>query len=95
MDYWCDWALCYRTEEAFLGLAEGLPGATVSLSWRDEYFEWCASYFTGFGIPPRMVVSFASTSGLLCVSVTSATVSSFSGGEKGFAFLPAPESLPC
>jgi extracellular factor (EF) 3-hydroxypalmitic acid methyl ester biosynthesis protein len=35
MDYWCDWALCYRTEEAFLGLAEGLPGATVSLSWEE------------------------------------------------------------
>jgi extracellular factor (EF) 3-hydroxypalmitic acid methyl ester biosynthesis protein len=26
MDYWADWPLVYRTEESFLGLAEGLPG---------------------------------------------------------------------
>jgi len=35
MDYWCDWALCYRTEDAFLELARGLPGATLSLSWEE------------------------------------------------------------
>jgi extracellular factor (EF) 3-hydroxypalmitic acid methyl ester biosynthesis protein len=35
MDYWCDWSLCYRTEEAFLELAEGLPGAAVSLTYEE------------------------------------------------------------
>lgn len=35
MDYWCDWALGYRTEEEFRALADGLPGATVSLDWEE------------------------------------------------------------
>jgi extracellular factor (EF) 3-hydroxypalmitic acid methyl ester biosynthesis protein len=35
MDYWCDWSLGYRTEEAFRGLADGLPDAGVSLSWEE------------------------------------------------------------
>ncbi len=33
MDYWMDWALYYRTEESFLALAEGLPGATPSVTF--------------------------------------------------------------
>jgi extracellular factor (EF) 3-hydroxypalmitic acid methyl ester biosynthesis protein len=35
MDYWCDWPLCYRTEETFLGLAEGLEGASATLTWEE------------------------------------------------------------
>ena len=31
MDYWADWPLVYRTEESFLALAEGLPGAARSV----------------------------------------------------------------
>jgi extracellular factor (EF) 3-hydroxypalmitic acid methyl ester biosynthesis protein len=33
MDYWMDWPLYYRTEENFLGLAEGLPATHVSLGF--------------------------------------------------------------
>jgi extracellular factor (EF) 3-hydroxypalmitic acid methyl ester biosynthesis protein len=35
MDYWCDWSLCYRTEEEFLALAAGLPNAAVTLSYEE------------------------------------------------------------
>jgi extracellular factor (EF) 3-hydroxypalmitic acid methyl ester biosynthesis protein len=35
MDYWCDWALCYRTEEELLSLTEGVEGAKVSLSFEE------------------------------------------------------------
>jgi extracellular factor (EF) 3-hydroxypalmitic acid methyl ester biosynthesis protein len=37
MDYWCDWPLCYRTEEAFLSLAAGLPQASVSLTYEETH----------------------------------------------------------
>ena len=30
MAYWGDWSLCYRTEENFASLAEGLPGVAVA-----------------------------------------------------------------
>ncbi|HSM94340.1 MAG TPA: class I SAM-dependent methyltransferase [Anaeromyxobacteraceae bacterium] len=35
MDYWCDWSLYYRTEEAFLALADGLPGVDASITWEE------------------------------------------------------------
>jgi extracellular factor (EF) 3-hydroxypalmitic acid methyl ester biosynthesis protein len=35
LEYWCDWSLFYRTEEAFLGLAEGLEGAKASVQFED------------------------------------------------------------
>lgn len=35
LDYWCDWSLYYRTEEAFLALADGLPGAKAELSFEE------------------------------------------------------------
>jgi extracellular factor (EF) 3-hydroxypalmitic acid methyl ester biosynthesis protein len=33
MDYWGDWPLVYRSEDAFLALAEGLPFAARTLAW--------------------------------------------------------------
>lgn len=33
MGYWADWVLYHRTEEEFLGLTEGLPDASASLSF--------------------------------------------------------------
>jgi extracellular factor (EF) 3-hydroxypalmitic acid methyl ester biosynthesis protein len=36
MDYWGDWPLVYRTEEAMLALADGLPEAGRALLW-DEH----------------------------------------------------------
>lgn len=33
MAYWMDWVLYYRTEEEFLDLGEGLPGAKLSLTF--------------------------------------------------------------
>jgi len=33
MDYWGDWPLVYRTEEAFLALSDGLPFAARALAW--------------------------------------------------------------
>ena len=35
LDYWCDWSLFYRTEEAFLELAKGLEGARVELVFEE------------------------------------------------------------
>jgi hypothetical protein len=35
MDYWGDWPLIYRTEEAFLALAEGLPYAGRAIIYDD------------------------------------------------------------
>ena len=35
MDYWGDWPLIYRTEEAFLALAEGLPYAGRTIIYDD------------------------------------------------------------
>jgi hypothetical protein len=36
MDYWLDWPLYYRTEEAFLALAYGLPGAEARVSFDES-----------------------------------------------------------
>jgi extracellular factor (EF) 3-hydroxypalmitic acid methyl ester biosynthesis protein len=33
MDYWGDWPLVYRTEEAFVALSDGLPFASRTLAW--------------------------------------------------------------
>jgi len=33
IDYWGDWPLVYRTEEAFLALSDGLPFAARALAW--------------------------------------------------------------
>jgi extracellular factor (EF) 3-hydroxypalmitic acid methyl ester biosynthesis protein len=33
MDYWGDWPLTYRTEDAFLALAEGLDPAACSVGY--------------------------------------------------------------
>jgi extracellular factor (EF) 3-hydroxypalmitic acid methyl ester biosynthesis protein len=36
MEYWLDWALFLRSEESFRALADGLPGASLSLSFDDS-----------------------------------------------------------
>jgi len=36
MEYWLDWALFLRTEESFLGLADGLEGAVASITFDDS-----------------------------------------------------------
>ncbi|MGB8932816.1 MAG: class I SAM-dependent methyltransferase, partial [Anaeromyxobacteraceae bacterium] len=35
LEYWADWSLYYRSEEAFLGLAAGIEGAKVSLQFEE------------------------------------------------------------
>jgi extracellular factor (EF) 3-hydroxypalmitic acid methyl ester biosynthesis protein len=36
MEYWLDWALFLRTEESFLALADGIPGAARSITHEDS-----------------------------------------------------------
>ena len=36
MEYWLDWALFLRTEESFLALADGLPGAAPAITFDDS-----------------------------------------------------------
>src|SRR6185369_15852802 len=35
MEYWMDWVLYYRTEDELSGLAEGLEGANMTLSFEE------------------------------------------------------------
>jgi extracellular factor (EF) 3-hydroxypalmitic acid methyl ester biosynthesis protein len=35
LDYWCDWSLNYRTEEEFRALADGLEGASATLTFEE------------------------------------------------------------
>jgi extracellular factor (EF) 3-hydroxypalmitic acid methyl ester biosynthesis protein len=49
MDYWGDWPLTYRSEEAFLALAEGLPCATRDLVYDDTGCQMFLSLTRGTG----------------------------------------------